>query len=64
MTKQNVRLIKVKNTLSAKVLQNVKIHQKKTSIKKKDSKQIYKNENNINKQLTEICHNKQNIFKE
>ena len=25
---------------------------------KKDSKQIDKNENNINKQLTEICHNK------
>ena len=35
MTKQNVRLIKVKNTLSAKVLQNVKIHQKRTPIKKK-----------------------------
>ena len=62
MTKQNVRLIKVKNTLSAKVLQNVKIHQKKTSIKKKDSKQIDKNENNINKQLTEIRHNKHKIY--
>ena len=35
MTKRIVQLIKVKNNLSAKVLQNVKIHQKKTSIKKK-----------------------------
>ena len=58
MTKRIVRLIKVKNTLSAKVLQNVKIHQKKTSIKKK----IDKNENDINKQLTEIRHNKRKIY--
>ena len=62
ITKRNVRPIKVKNTLSTKVLQNVEIHQKKTSIKKKDSKQIDKNENNINKQLTEIRHNKHKIY--
>ena len=62
MTKRIVRLIKMKNNLSLKVLQNVKIHQKKTSIKKKDSKQIDKNENNINKQLTEIHHNKHKIY--
>ena len=31
---------------------------------KKDSKQIDKNENNINKQLTEIRHKKQNLFTE
>ena len=58
MTKRIVRLIEVKNTLSAKVLQNVQIHQKKTSIKKRDSKPIDKSKNNINKQLTEIRHNK------
>ena len=58
MTKRISQLIKVKNTLSAKVLQNVQIHQKKISIKKKDSKQIDKNENSIDKQLTEIRHNK------
>ena len=52
MTKQIVQLIKVKN---------VKIHQKKTSIKK-DFQQIDKNENNINKRLTEICHNKHKIY--
>ena len=58
MTKRIVRLIEVKNTLSAKVLQNAQIHQKKTSIKKRDSKPIDKSKNNINKQLTEIRHNK------
>ena len=42
------------------MLQNVKIHRKKTSIKKKDSKQVNKNENSINKQLTEIHHDKHN----
>ena len=42
-------------------MKSVKIHQKKTSIKK-DFKQIDKNENNINKQLTEICHNKCKIY--
>ena len=57
MTKRIVRLINAKNTLFAKVLQNVKIHQKKTSTKKKDS-----NENNINKQLTEVGHNKHKIY--
>ena len=56
--KTDFRLTKMKNTLSAKVLQNVQIYQKKTSIKEKDSVQIDKSENNINKQLTEICHNK------
>ena len=29
---------------------------------KENSKQIDKNENNINKQLTEICHNKHKIY--
>ena len=48
----------MKNTLSAKVLQNIGIHEKKTSIKEKNSKQIDKNDSNINKQLTEIRHNK------
>ena len=48
----------MKNTLSAKVLQNIEIHEKKTSIKEKNSKQIDKNDSNINKQLTEIHHNK------
>ena len=57
MTKRIVRQIKVKNTLSPKVLQNVQIHQKKHLLKK-DSKQVDKNENNTNKQLTEIRHNK------
>ena len=57
MTKRIVRLINAMNTLFAKVLQNVKIHQKKTSTKKKDS-----NENNINKQLTEVGHNKHKIY--
>ena len=61
MTKQIVQLIKMKNTLSAKVVQNIKIHQKKTSIKK-DFKQIDKTDNNINKQLTEIRHNKHKVY--
>ena len=61
MTKQIVQLIKMKNTLSAKVMQNIKIHQKKTSIKK-DFKQIDKTDNNINKQLTEIRHNKHKVY--
>ena len=57
MTKRIVQLTKVKSTLSAKVLQNVQIHQKKTYIKK-DSKQIDRSENNTNEQLNEIRHNK------
>ena len=58
MSKRIYRVIKVKNTLSVEAVQNAQIHQKKTlSIKKKDSNQIDKNENNINKQLTETRHN-------
>ena len=37
---------------------------KEKSIKKKDSKQIDKNENNINKQITEIRHNKHKNYLE
>ena len=49
--KQIVRLIKLKNTLTSNVLQNIQIQHIKISINK-DSKQIDKKENNINKQLT------------
>ena len=61
MTKQVVQLIEVKNTLSAKVLQNVEITKGKHP-SKKNSKQIDKYENNINKQLIEIRHNKHRIY--
>ena len=59
MAKRIIRLIKVKNTLSTKVLQNVKIHQNKTSIKKKTLSRLRKTKITS---TTEILHNKHKIY--
>ena len=49
---------KCEEYISLKMLQNAQIHQKKHYPSQKDSSQINKNENNINKQLTKIRHKK------
>ena len=51
MSKWIVQLRKVKNILSMKTLENIIHH-------KKDCNQVEKKKKNINKQLTEIRHNK------